>query len=220
MHEAYERILNALNLEKWMSPRQLARLLYPDLYREHPRKAYDRLIKNLQSLCQKDLLRYKDYGLGKDNLWAIKPNPLIREMGLEPPRAEIHAFKYEHEKACADVFVTLYLTGKLCGWEAHKKIVNGIIPDRTAELPRSVYLEIEMGSKRDIKEKAEKYRQFYLSKPIETREKFHVWFLVKERRQYDEGLEDLRNFPPAYSIETLDEFHKKFSDMRSDTSSD
>src|SRR5687767_9099277 len=134
MHEAYKRILLALNLEKWMSPRQIAQLMYPAEYRDQWRKPYDRIIKNLRSLHQKDLLRFKDYGLGKENLWALKPHPIIKEFEYEPPKAEIHSFKYEHEKACADVFVTLTLTGKLYDWKAHKKLTKGIIPDRTAHL--------------------------------------------------------------------------------------
>jgi hypothetical protein len=153
-------------------------------------------------------------------LWAIKPSPLIREMGYESPRAEIHTFKYEHEKACADVFVTLQLTGKLYEWEAHKKISSTIIPDRIAEMPDKIYLEIEMGSKSEIREKAEKYKQYFLSKPLGERENFRVWFLVKEQWQYTKGLEDLRNFPQYYSLEMLDEFHSKFSDTPSDTVSD
>lgn len=161
-------------------------------------------------------MRYKNYGLGKDNFWALANHKIIKELGYTPPKAEIHTFKYEHEKACADVFVTLYLTGKLYDWEAHKKIAAGIIPDRSAEVPGKIYLEIEMGSKSEIRQKAEKYRQYYFGK----REDFKVWFLVKESWQYDQGLEDLRHFSQHYSIELIDEFHQKFSDTHSDTYSD
>jgi hypothetical protein len=217
MLEAYERILKALNLEKWMSPKQLARLLYPDLYRENWRKAYDRLIKNLQSLRQKDLLRFKDYGLGKDNLWSIKPNPLNKEFGYIPPKAEIHSFKYEHEKACADVFVTLALTNKLYAWEQHKKIGGSIIPDRTADYNGTVYIEVEMGSQDKVRQKSEAYKKYFQ----ETKEPFSVWFLVKEQWQYDSALEYLRHYPSHYSVELLDEFNKiKVSDTPSDTVSD
>jgi hypothetical protein len=121
---------------------------------------------------------------------------------------------------CADVFVTLQLTSKLHDWKLHEKITPGIIPDRIAGIPRTVFIEIEMGSKSEIKEKAEKYKQFYLNKPAGERQQFDVWFLVKYSWQYDEGLEDLRDFPPQYSIEMIDEFHVKFSDMSSDTHSD
>ncbi len=217
MLEAYERILKALNWEKWMSPKQLARLLYPDLYRENWRKPYDRIIKNVQSLRQKDLLRYKDYGLGKDNLWALKPHKLIQEFGYTPPKSEIHTFKYEHEKACADVFVTLALSGKLYGWEQHKKIGKNIIPDRTADFNGTVYIEVEMGSQDKIRQKADAYKQYFQ----DTRKQFNVWFLVKQQWQYDSGLESLRDFPSHYSIELLDVFNKlDSSDTSSDTVSD
>ena len=154
--------------------------------------------------------------MGKDNLWAFTSNKLVKELGGMPPKSEIHTFKYEHEKACADVFVTLILTGKLIGWEQHKKI-GSIIPDRTAELDGTVYIEVEMGSKSEIRQKAENYKRYY----HETRERFSVWFLVKHQWQYDEGLEDLRTFPNNYSIELLDVFNAdKNSDTSSDTSSD
>ncbi len=217
MIEPYQRILKALNLEKWMTPKQLARLLYPDLYAENWRKAYDRIIKNLQSLRQKDLLKYKDYGLGKDNMWSLKPHSIIRELGYNPPRAEIHTFKYEHEKACADVFVTLALSDNLMDWQEHKKIGKSIIPDRTADYNGTVYIEVEMGSQNKIRQKAEAYKKYFQ----ETRQPFNVWFLVKEQKHYDSGLEDLRDFPSHYSIELLDEFNKiRLSDTSSDTVSD
>lgn len=213
MHESYRRILQALNLEKWLTPKQIARLLYREEYQENWRKTYDRIIKNLQTLRQKDLLRYKDYGLGKDNLWALKPHPIIKEFGFAPPKAEIHSFKYEHEKACADVFVTLALTGKLYGWEAHRKIAKGIIPDRIATFDQIAYIEVEMGSQNKIKEKADNYRRYRIS----SKEEFLVWFLVKDQRQYESALEGLSDLADHYQVAILDDFH---SDMLSDTSSD
>lgn len=131
-------------------------------------------------------------------------------MGYSPPRSEIHTFKYDHEKACAAVFVELTLTGNLYGWEAHKKISKNIIPDRLAEMDTTVYIEVEMGSQDKIHEKAESYRQYY----FDTRKDFQVWFLVKEQWQYDSGLESLRHFSDHYRIELLENFH---SDTRSDT---
>lgn len=145
-------------------------------------------------------------------MWAIKPNPINRDLGYEPPRAEIHTYKYEHEKACADVFVSLVLSGKLIGWEQHKKI-GGIIPDRTATLDGTVYIEVEMGSQDKIRQKAESYKKYFQ----ETRQQFDVWFLVKDQLTYEKGLEYLRHFPSAYSIELLDVFNSQTS---SDTSSD
>jgi hypothetical protein len=187
------------------------------------------VIKNLQSLRQKDLLKYKDYGLGKDNLWALKSGAPLRlaeevlndnseyDIKLTAPKSEIHTFKYEHEKACADVFVTLVLSGKLLNWEQHKKIGKSIIPDRTADTGKMAYIEVEMGSQNKIREKAEAYKQYF----HETKQHFNVWFLVKEQRHYEAGLEILRNFPNAYSVELLDVFNSQiFSDMLSDTPSD
>ena len=162
-------------------------------------------------------MRYKDYGLGKDNLWALKNHKLIQEFGYAAPKSEIHSFKYEHEKACADVFMTLVLTEKLYGWEQHKKLGRNIIPDRTADYNGTVYIEVEMGSQNKIRQKADSYERYFQT----TGQEFNVWFLVKEHWQYDSGLEDLREFPSHYSIERLDNFNKKkLSDTSSDTVSD
>src|ERR1043166_5500459 len=148
MHPAYERILKALNLEKHLTTRQLARLLYPDEYQKNQRKVYDRLVKNLAYLKKENLLKSKDYGLGKENLWSIKRHPLNKEQGYSPA-PDIHTFKYEHEKACGDVFVSLALTGKLYSWQAHKRI-GRVIPDRIAEMEDMIYIEVEMGSQNKI----------------------------------------------------------------------
>jgi hypothetical protein len=139
------------------------------------------------------------------------------EIKLVAPKAEIHSFKYEHEKACADVFVTLALTEKLCGWELHKRIGKNIIPDRIADYNGTVYIEVEMGSQDKIFQKANAYRQYFR----EAGEPFQVWFLVKQPRLYESGLEDLRDFPANYSIELLENFNNQSSsDTSSDTQSD
>ncbi|MGI8467749.1 MAG: hypothetical protein ACR2N3_04785 [Pyrinomonadaceae bacterium] len=194
----------------------MARLLYPDLYKENWRKAYDRIIKNLQSLRKSDLLKYKDYGLGKDNLWALKPHSIIRELGYFPPRAEIHTFKYEHEKTCADVFVTLALSGNLTDWQEHKKINKGIIPDRIADFNGTVYIEVEMGSQNKIKQKADSYKKYFQ----ETRQPFEVWFLLNEMRQLERAQADLATFPSHYKADLLTNFHASFTHTEENSVSD
>jgi len=109
------------------------------------------------------------------------------------------------------------LSGKLYGWEQHKKISKNIIPDRTADFNGTVYIEVEMGSQDKIRQKADAYKRYFQ----DTREQFNVWFLVKEQWQYDSGLESLRDFSSHYSIELLDVFNKqKSSDTSSDTISE
>jgi len=132
---------------------------------------------------------------------------------LTPPREEIHTNRYYHEKACADVFVTLGRSGTLHDWEAHRKIHHKIIPDRIARIPELVYIEVEMGSKDEIYQKAENYRRYYR----ETREDFRLWFFVKTQKQYEAGLKSLEGFTQHYGIQLLSEFN---SDTRSDTHSD
>jgi hypothetical protein len=135
------------------------------------------------------------------NLWALKRHKIISELGYSPPTSEIHTYKYEHEKACADMFVTLALSGKLTDWQAHKKI-GQIIPDRMAELDRLVYIEVEMGSKDEIKQKAEAYRQYY----FDSREQFEVWFVVKTQEQLDKAEKDLDGFSSYYRVDLLSNF--------------
>lgn len=134
-------------------------------------------------------------------MWALKRHKIIAEFGYTPPNAEIHTYKYEHEKACADMFVTLALSEKLQDWQAHKKI-GKVIPDRTALLDRLVYIEVEMGSKDEVGQKAENYRQLY----FETRQHFEVWFMVKTQKQLDKAEMDLHGFSSHYRADLLDNF--------------
>ena len=147
-------------------------------------------------------------------MWSLTGHKIVKDFGYEPPKAEIHRYKAEHEKACADVFVTLALTEKLFGWQAHTKIGKDIIPDRMADYGGTVYIEVEMGSQNKIRQKAENYKRYF----YETKEAFQVWFLVDTDKLYKSGLEDLRDFPNHYSLQLLNEFHKFFeSETQSDS---
>ena len=106
-------------------------------------------------------------------------------MGYEPPRSEVHAFKYEHEKQCAEVFVSLTLTGKLYGWQSHKRISKGIIPDRIARFENRIfYLEIERGTQDKIIQKTDSYRKFWR----ETKDEFSVLFLVRDEKALEDAV--------------------------------
>jgi hypothetical protein len=175
---------------------------------------YDRLVKNLAYLRSENLLKSKDYGLGKENLWSLKAGKALAavqdefDSPLVAPRAEIHSFKYEHEKACADVFVALALSGKLYSWKAHTRI-SKVIPDRTAELDYILHIEVEMGSQDKIQSKADQYVDLYR----QTREPFHVLFLVQTDKQLASAQQILAGFSRHYRTE-------KLSDFCSDTSSE
>lgn len=118
----------------------------------------------------------------------MRKHPVIAELGLEPPRAEVHAFKYEHERICAEVFVSLALTGKLYDWQSHKKISKGIIPDRTACFENKIfYLEIERGTQDKIIQKTENYRRYWR----ETNGKFSVIYLVKDEKTLEDSVHKL-----------------------------
>lgn len=146
------------------------------------------MAKNLQYLRKESLLKSKSYGLGKDYFWSLRKHPIISELGYEPPRAEVHTFKYEHEKECAEVFVSLALTGKLYGWQVHKRISKGIIPDRIANLKSSIfYFEIERGTQDKIVAKTENYRKYFR----ETNESFSVVYLVKDEKTLEDSVRKL-----------------------------
>jgi hypothetical protein len=82
----HERILNALNLEKHLTGRQLARLLYPSEYSpETTNRAYERVMKNLKSLQESGLLKSKSYGLGREMLWSLTSRKIVKDLGYTPP---------------------------------------------------------------------------------------------------------------------------------------
>lgn len=150
-------------------------------------------------------MKSKSYGLGKDYFWSLRKHPVITELGFEPPRAEVHTFKYDHEKACAEVFVSLALTKKLYGWEAHRRISKTIIPDRTANIARRIfYLEIERGTQDKIIHKTENYREFRR----ETNDEFRVLFLVKDEKTLADSIRKLEaiNAPGHYLVGVFSEF--------------
>lgn len=143
---------------------------------------------NLLYLRKQSLLKSKSYGLGKDYFWSLRKHPVISELGYEPPRSEVHAFKYEHERLCAEVFVSLTLTGKLYGWQLHKRISKGIISDRIARFESKLfYLEIERGTQDKIVQKTETYRKFWR----ETKEDFSVLFLVNDEKTLEDSVNKL-----------------------------
>lgn len=89
---------------------------------------------------------------------------------------------------CAEVFVSLALTERLYGWQSHKRISKGIIPDRIANLENRIfYLEIERGTQDKINQKTENYRQFWR----ETNEEFHVLYLVKDEKTLEDSVRKL-----------------------------
>ena len=197
-----KRILLALDLEKHMTCRQLAQLLYPE---EPIKTTYERVAKNLSKLQKENLLKSKSYGLGKEKLWSLKPNPINKEEGFTPPKAEVHTYKYEHERACAEVFVK-FAQDEIYGWDQHKKISKEIIPDRTVYLTEDypLYIEVEMGDRDRVTQKISNYQRYYR----ETHEKFRVLFLVKQMRDWPKN--------PHYQIEILEKWIENDSRNHSD----
>lgn len=136
-------------------------------------------MKNLKYLQKQNVLKSKSYGLGRDVLWSLKAHPILRDYEVKPPASEIHTFKYEHEKECAEVFVSMILAGCVSEWHQHKRLGTGIIPDRTVEVDGMVlHIENERGTQGAAKvmRKLERYRNHWR----ETQDEFQVLFLVKD----------------------------------------
>src|ERR1051325_11880740 len=160
-----QRILHALNLESHLTGKQLARLLYPkDYANDVKNKAYQRVMKNLKTLQQRDkLLKSKSYGLGRDMLWSLTSHKINKELGYKA-KPDVHAFKYDHEKDCADIFVSLALTGTLLEWQGEGDQKTGFRHDRMFSVDdRIFYLEVERGTQGDgkLRAKLERYIKHY-----------------------------------------------------------
>lgn len=178
--EQHKRIFHGLHLEKHLTGRQLARLLYPDEYSpETTNKAYQRVMKQLLRLQNDNLLKSKSYGLAEEKLWSLKKNKILLDLGYVAPKADIHKYRYDHEKSCGDIFVSLALTGSLYFWEGegNEKTLRW---DRKFAIDetKDYYLEVETGSQDDgkLRDKLGRYVTFYR----ETKDPFHVLFSVKD----------------------------------------
>lgn len=154
--------------------------------------------KQLNRLQKDGLLKSKAYGLGKQKLWFLVPHSINKEEGYVPPKRTVHPYKYEHEKACAQVFV-VFAQGEIYGWEQHKKISKEIIPDRTVYLTEDtpMYIEVELGDRDRVSQKISNYQRYFR----ETREKFKVLFIVNKMRQWEPN--------PYYKIDLLDNYFPK-----------
>lgn len=144
--------------------------------------------------------------MGKDYFWSIRNHPVIKDLDLEPPKAEIHTHKFEHEKLCADVFVALYLTGSLHGW-GQQRISRELIPDRIFYLGDDLYyLEAEKGNQKDaiIKKKVDAYKKYWR----ETNEKFQVRFVTDDRKAFEMLSRVLEDEPYHYQPYLLENLQK------------
>lgn len=136
-------------------------------------------MKNLKTLQKDNLLKSKSYGWDKDKFWYLAKHPLNEEQGFAPPKAEVHRYKYEHEKDCGDIFVSLALTGNLLLWEGEGRAIKGFRHDRKFSLDKlDWYLENERGTQAPtvLRGKLDQYIKHYR----ETKEMFHVLFVVQD----------------------------------------
>ena len=202
MHESHLRILRVLDAEKHLTSKQITKVLYPN----EGQRAYERVAKALQSLRGQNLLSSKSYGVlagkgGLDYFWALKSHPVIKDLGLTPPKGEVHSHFYPHEKLCGDVFVQLVLTGNLHGWE-HKRLNDDIKPDRTFYYGDDlVFLEAERGSHNEstIRQKIQNYQQHWR----ETKARFKVLFVSRTDQHYQMIARNLSH--PAYTVIHIDD---------------
>jgi hypothetical protein len=136
-------------------------------------------MKSLKRLEVSGLLKSKSYGLAKEKLWFLVKHKAVSDLGYTPPKAEIHAYKYDHEKDCADVFVSLALSDSLLEWEGEGDQKIGLRYDRKFRVDdRQFYLEVERGTQgpEKLRAKLERYIKHYRKE----QEPFTVLFTVKD----------------------------------------
>lgn len=138
-------------------------------------------MKNLQKLQRDGLLVSDSYGVkmeGKEKFWRIlsssipqsskrRQQAVLNELGLTETPWKIHASLYDHEKASAEVFVSLAVTGTLMDWQGEGDQKAGFRHDRRLTLFDSnnppIYLEQEMGNHGNatLKAKVTQYRKLF-----------------------------------------------------------
>jgi hypothetical protein len=135
-------------------------------------------------VLQKDgLLKSKSYGLGEEMFWFLTKHKLVREMGFEPPKAEIHKFMYEHDKRIRDIFVSLALTDTLYDWQSKEH--KGFYPDYRFNLGGDDwYGEHEEGNQKApvLLQKLQNYSQMWQK----DRQSFGVLFTFKTQEEVED----------------------------------
>ena len=152
-------------------------------------------MKNLKKLETDGLLKSKSYGLSKEIFWQIyasktenspKKNQekLLEELGYKSTNWEIHSSLYDHEKACADIFISLALTDTLMEWGGEGNQKSGLRHDRKFRIDdRIFYLEVERDSQGadKLRDKLARYVKHYREKE----EPFHVLFTVNNETELE-----------------------------------
>lgn len=112
---------------------------------------------------------------GKQKFWRILPqtvpdsprkhqDAVLLTLGVSPTSWKIHASLYDHEKACADVFVSLAITDTLMEWQGEGDQKSGFRHDRMFRIGESVnYLEMEMGNheRQTLRLKVDQYTNLF-----------------------------------------------------------
>lgn len=195
-----EKILYALELQKYLTIKQLTRLIG----RGDP-KAWERIRKSVQRLKKGNLLVSKAFDLGEDHLVCLADNPIIHKLGYSPPNKEIHPLFYEHEIIRGDAFVSAALSGHLLEWE-WEPVVKKFVPDVLARFSDPIiYIEVERGKQN--KAKLIKKIENYLNLFRETRETFYVLFIVADDLvDLMERIFEEMNLPQKYMFVTANAF--------------
>jgi hypothetical protein len=195
-----EAIMFLLNMEKHMTPELIAQALYPD---DKPKTRYDRVIKQLRKLRERQLLESRWYQKKPNEeatelVYAIAKHPDNTELGYIAPSAKDwpSPSKYPHERACSQVF-TKFVQKEFFGWDMHKKVPGlSQTPDRTFWLTEDLplYIEVELQERDRVSEKMAGYQKYYR----ETKNPFRVLFLVQVMREWKAS--------PHYEFQLLDDF--------------
>jgi hypothetical protein len=137
---------------------------------------------HLKVLQSDGLLKSKSYGLGEEMFWFLTKHRLVKELGFEPPKSEVHKFKYLHDKAIRDIFVSFALTDSLYDWQSEG--FKGFYPDYRFNLGGDDwYGEHEEGNQKApvLLQKLQNYSLLWQN----TRTPFGVLFTFKTQEEVE-----------------------------------
>lgn len=133
-----------------------------------------------------------------------------------PPSREVHTNRYDHEKLCGDVFVEIYLSGKLSKW-GKKTLSSDLIPDRYFVMGgETYYLEAEMGNHGEpvLAGKVEAYKKYFHA----TKEPFRVLFVMYHDEDLPMIQKVLANQPKVYEAVSINQLRSINSSITSSDS--
>ena len=134
-------------------------------------------------------------------------NPIVSELGYEPPKAEIHSLFFDHEVMRSWILLSLLLSGEVVELEGEGNQKSGFRYDGMVRfIEDKFYVEVERGNQAPVKlrEKIARYVKHFRA----TRERFYSIWIVPDSDMVMTMLELFEEFnlPNFYYIALYDDF--------------